>query len=196
MKFSNVQEHAQEDAVFTPSAACARNYPTPACPNQGNADLDVYRVHGTTEPLTLENRNVGDALGDLGFFCLMAANDSSLVSRWTVSASTSWGQYAYCIHSTVAGNVCYGNTGKRVGRESSLGLGEGHVQGQCSANTDVGSWYSFPVEGQCKDGEAIGTNGCTWGSTKLIRTVAASCILQDRGLLKVCAAEMGHAPFL
>lgn len=97
MKFSNVQEHAQEDAIFTPSAACARNYPTPACRNQGTVDLDVYRLHGPTEPLKLENRNVGDALGDLGFFCLMAANDSSLVSRWTLSANTSWGQYAYCL---------------------------------------------------------------------------------------------------
>lgn len=196
MKFSNVQAGPQEDVAFAPSTACATNYPTPACPNQGNADLDVYRVHGTTEPLTLENRNVGDALGDLGFFCLMAANDSSLVSRWTVSANTSWGQYGYCLYNQKTGNVCYGNTGKQVGRESSLGLGEGHLQGQCSANKDVGSWYAFPKEGQCGDGEAIGTNGCTWGAAKRIRTVSASCILKDRGLLQACAAEFGHAPFL
>lgn len=196
MKFLNVQGGPQKDAVFAPSTACATSYPTRACPSQGVTNLDLYRVHGVSEPLELENRNLGDGLGDMGFFCLMAANDSSLVSRWTVSADTSWGQYAYCLYNHYEGNVCYGNTGKKVGRESSLGLGAGHLQGQCSANTDVGSWYSFPAEGQCKDGEAISTNGCTWGDAKRVRTVTASCILQDRGLLKACAAEMGHAPFL
>merc|ERR1712224_643206 len=123
--------------------ACATNYPTPACTAEGVVSLDLYRIHSPAEPRSLTDRNLGDALGDMAFVCTMGENDASYVSRWTVSANSSWGQYGYCLY--VSGkNMCFGGTGHQVGRESAYGLGEGHLQGQCSANADVGSWYSLP----------------------------------------------------
>lgn len=191
--YSNVRIGLLEDAVFMPSAACATNYPTPACPDTGVVNLDLYRIHGAREPLSLTNRNVADALGDVALVCLMDANDASYVSRWVISANSSWGQYSYCLYS--GRNVCYSGSTHQVGRESSLGMGQGHLRGQCSENSDVGNWFSLPEGGECAPGEGVGTRGCTWGGAKRLRTVAASCILQNRGLQEACSKEMGHAPF-
>merc|ERR1711865_282084 len=106
----------------------------------------------------------------------------------------SWGQYSHCLYLD-DNNYCFGSSGKQVGRESAVGLGKGSasVQGQCTPNQDVGSWFSFPTEGLCPDGAQVGDMGCTW-SAKPLRTVSAACILNDRGLKDSCANERGHAP--
>lgn len=193
--FSNVSVGPVADAVFAPSEVCSKRYPMPPCPSAGVEPLDLYRVRTSDEPDSLANRNLGDALGDMAFFCdLAGVGEAKLVTRWAVQANSSWGQYAYCLYAG-GRNVCFGNTGKSVGRESALGLGKGAVQGQCSPNQDVGSWFSMPAEGECRDGAPIGSEGCTW-SAKPIRSVSASCILHDRGLKESCARERGHAPML
>mmetsp|Transcript_44139 Transcript_44139/g.136401 ORF Transcript_44139/g.136401 Transcript_44139/m.136401 type:complete len:424 (-) Transcript_44139:7-1278(-) len=197
LAFSNVKVGPLDPRIFQPSEACAERYPTAACPGGRLADLDLYRVHSAAEPSSLENRNVGDAAGDMAFFCTFDAIrklNTSLVSRWQVQVNSSYGQYGYCLFHG-GQNVCYGGTGHQVGRESSLGMGRGHLQGQCSPNEDVGSWFSFPAAAACQPGQPVGTGGCSWGATRLLRTVTARCILQDRGLAAACASEYGHAPF-
>eukprot|EP00933_Yihiella_yeosuensis_P054974 TRINITY_DN5359_c0_g1_i1.p1 TRINITY_DN5359_c0_g1~~TRINITY_DN5359_c0_g1_i1.p1 ORF type:complete len:437 (-),score=55.18 TRINITY_DN5359_c0_g1_i1:336-1646(-) len=185
---------ADADAVFENSEVCRKRYPMPPCPNNGVQTLDLYRLHGHKEPLSLRNRDVGDALGDMGWFCELDVDLTKLVTHWKVEVNSSWGQYAYCLY--VAGaNRCYGSTGQLVGRESALGLGRGAIQGQCSTNDDVGSWFSFPAEGECATDATIGHNGCTWKATPL-RTVSAACIMNDRGLGKSCTREHGRAPML
>jgi len=193
--FSNISIGHLTDEDFAPSEACAKRYPVPACSNGGVQSLDLYRVRSASDPNSLDNRNLGDALGDMAFFCATSGMDENqVVTRWSVLANTSWGQYGYCLYQGGV-NRCYGNTGKQVGRESAIGLGTGPVQGQCSPNDDVGSWFAFPSEGSCPPNAAIGTGGCTW-TAKPERTVSAACILHDRGLKQVCAEEIGHAPMI
>jgi len=196
MTFSNISVGEQPEEAFRPSEACRERWPTPSCPEKdAAASLMLYRVRSLKEPNSLENRNLGDALGDMAFFCDIAGPDETqVVTSWSVQANTSWGQYAYCLYSG-GRNTCYSGTGKQVGRESAMGLGEGHLQGQCSDNADVGSWFSMPAEGKCPEGAPLGRDGCTW-TAKPLRTVSAKCIVEDRGLKAMCAQERGHAPML
>jgi len=192
--------HAQ---VFMPSSACSSGYPTEPCASNGSSKFDVYRIHSPEEPLSLSNRNVGDALGDMAFTCATKGQglagggdmEGTVVSWWKVEVSLAYGQYAYCLfdHSSRQ-NLCYGSTGMQVGRESVFGLGRGALQGQCSPNHDVGSWLSFPQAGQCRDGMSIGSDGCTWRA-QWIRAVNTSCILHNRSLADSCKKEYGHPPF-
>lgn len=193
--FSNVSVAPLSDADFLPSGACESHYPMPPCPGAEEVALDLYRVHSAKEPLTLENRNLGDALGDMAFFCDIAGmDDSQMVTKFEVKANASWGQYAYCLYAG-GKNVCFGHTGKHVGREGALGFGDGDAQGQCSTNAQVGSWFSFPAEGECASGAALGTGDCTW-KAQAGRTISAKCVLTERGLRASCAQERGHAPML
>lgn len=190
----NVTVGPLRDEEFAPSEVCAETFPMPPCPHTATKSFSVYRVHSDREPESLENRDTGDALGDMAFFCSLASLDETqLVTKWAVQANSSWGQYAYCLYQG-GKNMCYGSTGKHVGRESALGL-EGAAQGQCSANSVVGSWFAFPSEGHCPEGVPIGAGGCTWTAT-VARTVSARCIVRDRGLADSCARERGHAPMV
>eukprot|EP00927_Polykrikos_kofoidii_P029677 TRINITY_DN2562_c0_g1_i1.p1 TRINITY_DN2562_c0_g1~~TRINITY_DN2562_c0_g1_i1.p1 ORF type:complete len:404 (-),score=46.93 TRINITY_DN2562_c0_g1_i1:108-1319(-) len=191
--FSNVVVRPPDEADFLLTDACTSHYPSPQCAQISEVAMEVYRTRSANEPNSLENRDVGDALGDMAFACDLAGIDGTkLVTKWAVRANSSWGQYGYCLY--IGGNnVCFGHTGKHVGRESALGLGAGAVQGQCSPNTDVGSWFSFPTEGHCQEGATLGTDGCTW-IAEVVRTVSAKCVYEDRGLKASCAEERGHAP--
>merc|ERR1711879_623064 len=186
--WKNITVGALPDETFAASKACATNYPTKACDEphgKKTVVLDLYRIHSPAEPFSLENRNVGDALGDMAFTCETGARGfggggDNLVSRWSVEVSMAFGQYGYCLYNrSNHDNYCYGGTGHQVGRESAMGLGRGALQGQCSPNHDVGSWLSFPGPGQCHDGMPVGTNGCTWRA-QWVRSVNTSCIVHDR----------------
>lgn len=197
-RFQNITVGPQDPHVFQASDACASRYPTASCPRGRVRELDLYRVHGASEPATLANRDLGDASGDMAFFCAFNAFKSlggSLVTRWRVRVNSSYGQYSYCLYHGGSNSCMGGGPGKEVGRESALGSGSGRLQGQCSPNWDVGSWFSFPADGQCAPGQPVGSGGCTWAAAAPVRTVTAACILQDRGLLKSCAREFGHPPF-
>jgi hypothetical protein len=191
----NVSIGPLADDIFEPSKVCKDHYPMPPCKDGVEVAIKVYRVRSRKEPNSLENRNVGDALGDMAFFCSLDGMDETQVATlWEVQANSSWGQYEYCQYRN-GKDVCFGSTGKQVGRESALGLGKGSVQGQCSPNNDVGSWFSFPAEGMCPAGTPLGTGGCTW-SARVVRSVSTSCIIHDRGLGDSCRQERGHAPML
>lgn len=191
--FSNVVVGPAADADFASTDACTNRYPLPPCAQLSEVGFDVYRVRSANEPNSLENRDVGDALGDMAFACDLAGIDGTqVVTKWAVKANSSWGQYGYCLYLS-GKNECFGHTGKHVGRESALGLGSGALQGQCSLNDDVGSWFSFPAEGHCPEGYPLGTNGCTW-IAEVVRTISAQCVYEERGLKASCAGERGHAP--
>lgn len=186
------------DAAFEVSQACATNYPVPPCAVDKVSRLDVYRVFGPPEPLLLQDRNAGDVLGDASFVCTQASGASyrsKLITHWSVNVSESFGQYALCNYDG-KDNVCSGPPSQlqHVGRRSSQMAGAGPYLGQCSENEDVGSQYSFPTAAMCPPGVAPGS-GCAWGGAKPVRTVQASCIMEDRGLLDACLRDMGHAPF-
>ncbi|CAE8622096.1 unnamed protein product [Polarella glacialis] len=192
---------ALSEETFALTTACASNYPTPPCSVPGSMQvttLDLYRIRSASEPDEIQNRNTGDALGDMAFLCGEEAGktyNGSVITHWRLTASTSWGQYAYCVYRS-GQKVCAGGTDRLVGRESGFGLGSGLLQGPCSENADCGSWFSLPAAGQCRPGEAVGSpSGCTWGEAVALRSVAASCLFAERLLAASCKREQGHAPF-
>mmetsp|Transcript_76215 Transcript_76215/g.210305 ORF Transcript_76215/g.210305 Transcript_76215/m.210305 type:complete len:394 (-) Transcript_76215:139-1320(-) len=184
---SDVRVGPIPDAVFAPSKAC-QTYPAQPCPNASIVNLTLYRLHDGSEPLAIENRDLGDALGAPTIVCEWPKSGDEYVTAWAVQASAAWGQYGRCHFNGT--NFCDAQTGKQVGRQSPQGLAGVPLQGQCSGNGDRGSWYSFPAEGQCRRGEPLGSRGCTWIARPL-RTVHASCLVR-RGLMRACKREVGH----
>lgn len=189
------------EAAFTESKAC-NEYPAPPCDaDTGVASLRLYRIFGPPEPDVLENRNTGDALGDLSFVCTQgsgAAYRSKLITMWSVDVRKDYGQYSLCNYNGTD-NVCQGTPAmlKLVGRRGSQLQGHAERGGQCTPNADIGSQYSFPAPGQCPPGVApSASHGCSWGNARALRTVEAKCVLEERGLLEACGGELGHAPFL
>jgi len=208
-KFSGYAHYEMSEVVvgdpgaeaFRPSRACAANYPAAPC---GGADrvseLSVYRVWAPPEPLELDNRNTGDAMGDLSFLCTQGSGEayrSKLITYWKVDAREDWGQYAMCNFNGRT-NVCLGETSMlmHVGRRASQLQSEAPAAGQCSSNVKQGSQYSFPRQAKCLGGATPSlANDCAWADPRPVRTIRASCLLEDRGLLKACQGELGHAPF-
>ncbi|CAE8712987.1 unnamed protein product [Polarella glacialis] len=200
LRFNNVRFGALSEDTFAQTTACASKYPTPPCSVPRSTQmttLNLYRIRSASEPDEIQNRNVGDALGDMAFLCAEEAGkvyNGSVITHWRLTANTSWGQYAYCVY--IDGeNTCQGGTAQLVGRESGFGMGNGPLQGQCSENAERGSWFSLPAAGQCGPGEAVGSRGCTWGGAVALRSIAASCLFEERLLAASCAREQGHAPF-
>jgi len=199
MVFSNVSVGMLSDDVFAPTYSCAENFPAAPCEGRGVETLQLYRIFGPPEPMELRNRNTGDDLGDLAFVCTQASGESyrqKQVTWWSVEVNTSYGQYALCNFNGTR-NICTGGALDRVGRRFSQMSGDGPVLGQCSANGDVGSQYSFPEAAHCPDGVHPGPGaGCGWGFAKALRTIEAECVLSQRGLMEACRSERGHAPFV
>jgi hypothetical protein len=190
-RFWNISVGALDDKVFEPSDACAHKNPSPTCANGDKASIDVYRAHSSLEPRSLENRNAGDALGDVTWACGLNYYDDYLVTHFAVQVNSSWGEYQDC-HYQDGDNQCHGFFGKPVGRESAQARGKGKLQGQCSPNDDVGSWMSFPRDGKCPEGKSVGEGGCTW-TAQVKSTVSLGCIV-NRGLKESCASELGISP--
>eukprot|EP00418_Pyrodinium_bahamense_P034993 CAMPEP_0179135900 /NCGR_PEP_ID=MMETSP0796-20121207/64728_1 /TAXON_ID=73915 /ORGANISM="Pyrodinium bahamense, Strain pbaha01" /LENGTH=218 /DNA_ID=CAMNT_0020834945 /DNA_START=26 /DNA_END=682 /DNA_ORIENTATION=- len=163
------------------------------CGNFSVTTLDVYRYHTANDAFTLANRNAGDAMGDMHYVCTKYDSQTykmGLISRWTVSANSSWGRYAIC-NALMNSNRCYG-TSAHVGRENAVLRAR---RGQCTENTYLGSWYSFPEKSECKCGQPVGTDGCMWGGARRLRTATARCVLEERGLGKACEETRGHGPY-
>uniref|UniRef100_A0A7S4T935 Uncharacterized protein n=1 Tax=Alexandrium monilatum TaxID=311494 RepID=A0A7S4T935_9DINO len=199
MNFSDVVVGPPPSSAFEPSGACAKNYPTQPCNDTRVATISVYRIFGSPEPMELQNRDTGDVLGDLSFVCTQgsgAAYRSKLITHWRVNVSLAFGQYAICNYNGIA-NACLGPPAmlRSVGRRSGQMQGSGPLLGQCSPNDDVGSQFSFPAAGMCPPGVSPGLGSCSWGGAVPVRTVAARCVMEDRGLLAACARDIGRAPF-
>jgi len=148
--------------------------------------VQFYRFH--TEDYSLDNTNVADGLGDATFVCLAASfSNDSLVSLYSVSVNTTWGQYALCNF-----NVCVAEQHHLVGQEAPSGFT--HDGGQCNLTTGLGNWYSLDDGGKCSPDSPVGTDGCTWQELALNKTITASCLTQI-GFFNACIAD-GGPPFL
>lgn len=197
-RFHDVRVGDPGDVAFEPSQACARNYPSRPCEDEGAKTISVYRVWEPPEPLGLAGRDAGDVMGDLAFLCTQGAGEayrSKLITHWEVEVSSAYGQYAMCNYNGRQ-NVCAGAASmlRRVGRRASQMQGRARAGGQCSGNGDIGSQYSFPAEALCPQGGRPSAAGCGWARARAVRTVAVGCVL-ERGLQRACAREFGHAPF-
>jgi len=224
MTWSNVVAGPLPEEVFAPSRACANrsanistDHGPQACEEAGSVKLDVYRVHSVTEPLSLNNKNVADSLGELGFVscgnwwgeerpcdhCGNFGAKGTVVSWWQVEVSQAFGGYAACRQDPSTHENKCDVASTLVGRSPGLGhdwpLGAGRLgldSGRCTrawrpgvCKDACGSWYSLPLSGRCADGQPVGTNGCSWGHPQRVRTVDSTCIVQARGLFEMCARD-------
>merc|ERR1712137_159049 len=191
---------------FLEPVACAR-YPDPAplCPTDGSnstVTVDIYRLHGDPEdPANISSRNTADSLGQLWYFTEVAKGDfnftNKFVSHWTITADASWGQFHNCAYIKTLGDFgCLPNVWQnpQPGRGTPESMLE-PLGGQCTANMDSGSWYTFPERSRCEPGEEVGTRGCKWQGAYHGR-VKFGCLAHDMGLLDTLEQEMGSAPWL
>jgi hypothetical protein len=156
------------------------------CPNGTIEIQEFYRFHPLFD-WNLSNHNAADLLGDTAYICLSPKIlHDQLISLLQVQVNTSWGQYAYCNN-----HSCLGLNIHSVGREASFGNGLNH-SGQCSPNTELGSWFSFPSGGECNEDQEIGNQSCTWKLVKRVKTISILC-LYSHSFLNACKLSYENA---
>jgi hypothetical protein len=87
-----------------------------------------------------------------------------------VELDTHWGAYSLC---NGYPGVCLGSELRAVGREASYGVKE--QGGQCLNNDDIGSWFSLPGGGECKDAADVVGVDCSWRVKRRTKTVSMKC---------------------
>jgi hypothetical protein len=152
------------------------------CPLSPVQSFHTFKNQPGTD--TIANENTADDLGEVAWLCMHGPKypNNPFVSRYSVTANTTWSLYAQCNEglcmeqsppvSNTPGRQCPGCN------DPNSGLG------QCAANSDTGSWLSWPREHQCGPGEVPGA-GCGWSYGGSDRTIEVSC-LADRGLFALC----------
>lgn len=196
--FSDVQIGPPGDQTFENAKVC-QSWPSAPCEDEGTSTLDVYRIFGPPEPQELTNRDAGDVMGDLSFICTQGsghAYQEKLITHWRVKVSNAFGQYALCNFNGTA-NQCDGTPEmlRRVGRRSSQMQTHLPKGGQCAQNEQVGSQFSFPEAALCPPAEEPSSRGCAFAEPVAVKTIRASCLFFERGLLETCKADFGHVPY-
>jgi hypothetical protein len=177
--------------------------PDPLCDGGEVVELDAFIFH-PAHKFDLFNENVADLLGDTVFICADSISNHSTidqfqwVSRYTLQMWSAWGQYAECNRPTPnETGTCLGTELFAVGRESAYGVKE--KCGQCTNNTDTGSWFSLMVGGMCNTTtQQLGPNAtlgqCTWRMLEKKKTIDGKCLLTTNDMLGVCIKERSY-PF-
>jgi hypothetical protein len=188
-------------SLFVPPANCL--VPDPLCEGGEVIELDSFIFH-PANMFDLYNENVADLLGDTVFICADSISNHSQVdqfqwvSRYTLQVWSAWGQYAECNRPTPnETGICIGSELFSVGRESAFGAKE--KCGQCTNNSDSGSWYSLPTAGMCNSStQPLGPNAtlgdCSWRILTKQKTIDGKCLLKTNNMLDVCVKE-GNYPF-
>lgn len=174
---------------FTPPTISTPNCPEPQpCSATGTETIDVW--YGTdTAALNLTNKDAADLVGS--FIFVGPHGGRKFWKRYNVDVSRSYGAWGDCNYDGHY-NFCAHDTPPHVGRIGSQSLNGS----QCGPATNVGLWYSFPYVGKCKDGEKVGTDGCTWQAT-LQKIITTDCLKahNDGAYDKAWDKDMGKAPF-
>ena len=64
--------------------------------------------------------------------------------------------------------------------------------GQCTDNSKLfGNWFSFPANGECKDGHTVNDGTCTSRTIKRVKTVSLDCLALDHNYTMTCRADGG-----
>lgn len=64
------------------------------------------------------------------------------------------------------------------------------LSGQCTANTQSGSWLSHTAGGKCPDGQSVKEGICTWRPVSLVKTIDLECLSKQAGMRKACIADI------
>ncbi|EGD79407.1 hypothetical protein PTSG_09819 [Salpingoeca rosetta] len=184
-----------DKSIFDPPHEC--NETPEVCPGPEEVEtLDAYIFHPKNTTGDIVNQDVADLLGDVVFICTDALSNHTsqdqyeYVSHYKIDVVNKWGQYEQC---NGYPGACIGDQLPPVGREASFGIKT--RGGQCTNNTDVGSWFSLPESGLCPPGEKLSlANNCTWRINTRVKTIDGKCLLKDQGMLQSCVKE-AHVPF-
>eukprot|EP00931_Biecheleriopsis_adriatica_P061174 TRINITY_DN3677_c0_g1_i3.p1 TRINITY_DN3677_c0_g1~~TRINITY_DN3677_c0_g1_i3.p1 ORF type:complete len:421 (+),score=45.17 TRINITY_DN3677_c0_g1_i3:62-1264(+) len=188
------------DVSLRPQAMVAPTCPNcgAAAPCPGHAVETMMLIRQTNgEPWDqIWNMDVADMSGDIMF----ASNFSlTYLKVFNVTLNSSFGPSRDCNY--VNGqNTCSPplepSLAKLVTRKASDGWGTGCFNGQCSKNKVVGNWYTFPKEGGCVKGTAIGTDSCTW-QLNSVKVVSTDCLKSAKVLAEAAQERKhGHLPWL
>jgi len=163
--------------IFDVPASCSGH--GIVCKGTGLEVMDTYRFHPVNQ-YKLDNTNSGDPLGDTAFVCLRGmGGPDQLISHFTVKVNTSWGQYGLCNF-----NSCLSISNETVGREATAGLTQDG--GQCTANENLGNWYSFQGNAKCTSEDDF--TDCGWFQLDTVKTINGTCLLEN-GFYKACEAD-------
>merc|ERR1712039_399467 len=171
--------------------------------------VQVLRGINDPEPMgVLENRDTFDWTGlgvTLGTPTNIRFSGKKYLELYDVDVINSFGFWRDCNYKpSLKRNVCRDSptrTPKLITRCSAEHLTgkphNGSAGGQgCDANALVGSWFSFPSEGKCMDGEALGVEGCTW-KLKTAKVVFMDCmrLFNSSGWNRAWELDIQKAPF-
>lgn len=177
-------------SVFALPAECVE--PSPICKGGGIQTLQMVVAQPSYNISKYEiiNQDTADWLGDTFFTCYDVVSNHtdsdqySVISLFEVDVDTSWGAYSLC---NGYPGLCWGTDNFHVGREAPAGIKK--YGGQCSDNTDTGSWYSLPGPGRCNTTDQVLGRDCTWKVKSRVRTVEIKCVFIENGMLETCKEE-------
>ena len=172
----------------------------PPCPDGKIVVKDVYLAH-PHQFSYLDNEDTGDARGDVSFLCPdllqpggAAFNQYDAISHWRVEFDTHWGQYQQC---NGYPGLCYGLEDFAVGRQVPGGSTELPLSGQCTPNTERGSWFSHTKGGKCAAGQRPAAGVCSWRPVERVKTISLKCLSEQ--MKSACLADIkaagGGSPF-
>lgn len=193
--FQNFTSGPLPEDTFTPPAACTDPPPPAKCPYNVSEPTEtitaVHFTHAAGKNCGLNNLMTNDLRGAITF----GGGDYEFLQVYNVSVHKGFAPIQDCNYNPKIGQmVCAGGdrtvaNAKSVGR-CSEGYLEGKYQGQCLDNELIGSWYSFPSEGECAPGWDVGFKGCTW-KTISFKVVSHQCVKERCGAL-----QQDLAPYL
>ena len=145
--------------------------------------VELYRIHGQKEDISVVDRNFADADASMHLLCkssFVLRSDTQvpddIITHWTILANTSWGLYRKCWFRK-GQNLCEDH-GRAIGRQPALMPHQqgqmGEFQGQCGEAKGV--WYSVPSTGRCPDTHI--TESCSWAAPVHKTSVSAACIAE------------------
>lgn len=169
--------------------------PTPACGPGAVEKMNIYLLHPEGQ-FDIAGQDVADVKGDAVFICmdgLWQLENYTLASVYELSVLQRFGQYSNC---NFYPPVCYGGDTYHVGRQTPLGVG--NLGSQCddeaALRARIGTWYSLPAGGQCKNQDQIIGEDCSWRIEKRIKTIKVSCMTDAQHRLKE-ACSTSKPPF-
>eukprot|EP00316_Scyphosphaera_apsteinii_P016398 CAMPEP_0119319650 /NCGR_PEP_ID=MMETSP1333-20130426/49981_1 /TAXON_ID=418940 /ORGANISM="Scyphosphaera apsteinii, Strain RCC1455" /LENGTH=396 /DNA_ID=CAMNT_0007326117 /DNA_START=101 /DNA_END=1291 /DNA_ORIENTATION=- len=197
-KFENLMERLLPPTLFTiPIEGCFEKVPT--CQDGKVTGMDVYLAH-PHQYRYLDDEDTGDARGDVVFLCPDLLNPGSsafnlydAVSQWRVEVDSHWGQYQQC---NGYPGLCFGLEDFAVGRQVPYGSITVPRSGQCTPNSESGSWLSHTAGGKCAQGNRPAPGVCSWRPIERVKTISLACLASK--MTGACRSDImaaGGVPF-
>mmetsp|Transcript_21397 Transcript_21397/g.27193 ORF Transcript_21397/g.27193 Transcript_21397/m.27193 type:complete len:482 (-) Transcript_21397:61-1506(-) len=180
--FTDFQEATIDPSVFqTPDSCVGEGI---ICDGGSIETMDMI-LFSPTNDTSLMNKNTGDLNGAAGSIC-EATQENSLrsadfISLYSVEVNTAWGQYGICYN-----GYCNGANTYSVGRAASFRVKD--QEGQCSDNSDTGSWFSLVAGAQCTEDQQIEDGTCSWKVVSHQTTITGEC-LKSHGFVSSCESD-------